>query len=61
MSEEKLISGRYQVNVKTARKIKLLAFIKRVKVSVIVRTILEEHIEEVMPDSTFIRWDGEID
>ena len=58
MSEEKLVSGRYQVNVKTARKIKLYAMLSRVTVGDIVRMILEKHIEEVIPNSLFERFEG---
>lgn len=53
MNEEKLISGRYQVNVKTARKIKLYAMIKNVSVGAIVRIILERDINEYLPDDVF--------
>lgn len=60
MNEEKLISGRYQVNVKTARKIKLYALIKKVNVSDIVRFILERDINEYLPDDIFKEVDGNI-
>jgi len=51
MNEEKLISGRYKVNLKTARKIRLYAKITGMRVTDCASKILEENVEKILPDT----------
>lgn len=53
MNEEKLVSGRYRVNRKTAHRLSLYARILNMRITDLSARILEDYMKDALPDDVF--------